>query len=65
MVYFVMTLALFADEDYEEFGARLTKTLWGSDCWDADWEVPTPGRDHPGPAAAWPGTHDGGVRTGR
>jgi Insertion element 4 transposase N-terminal len=31
MVYFVMALALFADEDYEEVWARLTETLadWG------------------------------------
>jgi hypothetical protein len=36
MVYFVMALALFADEDYEEVWARLTGTLaeWG--CWDDD-----------------------------
>ena len=34
MVYFVMALALFAEEDYEEVWARLTETLadWG--CWD-------------------------------
>jgi hypothetical protein len=31
MVYFVMALALFADEDYEEVWARLTETL-------ADWD---------------------------
>jgi hypothetical protein len=43
MVYFVMALALFADEDYEEVAARLTETLreWG--CWDDAWEVPTSG----------------------
>jgi hypothetical protein len=43
MVYFVMALALFADEDYEEVAARLTGTLaeWG--CWDQSWEVPTSG----------------------
>ena len=29
MVYFVMALALFADEDYEEVSARLTETLRG------------------------------------
>lgn len=35
MVYFVMALALFADEDYEEVWARLTQSLtrWG---WDGD-----------------------------
>ena len=43
MVYFVMALALFADDDYEEVAARLTQTLQGWDCWDADWEVPTRG----------------------
>ena len=43
MVYFVMALALFADDDYEEVAARLTETLRGWDCWDADWEVPTRG----------------------
>ena len=41
MVYFVMALALFADEDYEEVAARLTGALrgWG----EAEWEVPTSG----------------------
>ena len=34
MVYFVMALALFAEEDYEETWVRLSETLadWG--CWD-------------------------------
>jgi Insertion element 4 transposase N-terminal len=44
MVYFVMALALFAEEDYEEVWARLTETLaeWG--CWDpAQAEVTTGG----------------------
>jgi hypothetical protein len=43
MVYFVMALALFADDDYEEVAARLTETLraWGS--WDDACEVPTKG----------------------
>jgi Insertion element 4 transposase N-terminal len=43
MVYFVMALALFAGEDYEEVAARLAGTLqvWG--CWDDGWEVPTSG----------------------
>jgi hypothetical protein len=43
MVYFVMALALFADEDYEEVWTRLTETLadWG---WDrAQAEVTTGG----------------------
>lgn len=42
MVYFVMALALFADEDYEEVAARLTETLRGWGCWEG-WEVPTKG----------------------
>jgi len=43
MVYFVMAMALFADEDYEEVAVRLTETLadWG--CWDDSWSVPTTG----------------------
>jgi hypothetical protein len=43
MVYFVMALALFADEDYEEVAVRLAETLveWG--CWDDSWSVPTSG----------------------
>ena len=43
MVYFVMALALFADEDYEEVAARLAGTLqaWGS--WEDGWEVPARG----------------------
>ena len=43
MVYFVMALALFADEDYEEVAARLTETLQGWGCWGQDWEAPTKG----------------------
>src|SRR5271156_1902039 len=43
MVYFVMALALFADDDYEEVAARLTETLRGWGCWDEAWEVPTSG----------------------
>src|SRR5712672_2542783 len=42
MVYFVMALALFADDDYEEVAARLTEALRGWGCW-GDWEVPTKG----------------------
>jgi len=43
MVYFAMAMALFADDDYEEVGARLAGTLgvWG--CWDARWGPPTSG----------------------
>jgi hypothetical protein len=43
MVYFVMALALFADDDYEEVAARLSQTLQGWGCWERDWEVPTRG----------------------
>jgi len=43
MVYFVMALALFADEDYEEVAARLTETLASWGCWDDSWSVPTSG----------------------
>jgi len=43
MVYFVMALALFADDDYEEVAVRLSETLeqWG--CWDREWTAPTSG----------------------
>src|SRR5580698_3726770 len=34
MVYFVMALALFAGEDYEEVWARLAETLADWDCWE-------------------------------
>jgi hypothetical protein len=43
MVYFVMALALFAGEDYEEVAARLTDTLASWGCWDDSWSVPTSG----------------------
>src|SRR5450755_1738567 len=43
MVYFVMALALFADEDYEEVAARLTETLTAWGCWDDSWSVPASG----------------------
>ena len=43
MVYFVMALALFADDDYEEVAARLAETLRGWGSWEEDWEVPTRG----------------------
>ena len=43
LVYFAMALALYADEDSEEVAARLTETLAGWGCWDAEWEVPTSG----------------------
>jgi hypothetical protein len=43
MVYFVMALALFAGEDYEEVATRLTETLASWGCWDDSWSVPTSG----------------------
>ena len=43
VVYLVMALALFADDDYEEAAARLTGTLASWGCWDEGWEVPTSG----------------------
>jgi Insertion element 4 transposase N-terminal/Transposase DDE domain len=43
VAYFVMALALFADDDYEEVATRLTETLRGWGCWEDSWEVPTSG----------------------
>ena len=43
MVYLVMALALFADDDYEEVAARLTETLTAWGCWDDSWGVPGSG----------------------
>jgi len=43
MVYFVMALALFADDDYEEVAERLTAVLRGWGCWERAWEAPTRG----------------------
>src|SRR5260370_7016888 len=43
MVYFVVALALFADDEYEEVAARLTETLTGWGCWDNSWSAPTSG----------------------
>lgn len=43
MVYFVLAMALFAAEDYEEVAARLAGTLAGWGCWDSAWTVPTSG----------------------
>jgi hypothetical protein len=42
MVYFVMALALFADDDYEEVAARLAEALRGWGAADQAWD-PTPG----------------------
>jgi hypothetical protein len=43
VVYLVMALALFADEDYEEVVERLTGALRGWGSWDQRWEPPTKG----------------------
>jgi hypothetical protein len=43
MVYFVMAMALFAEEDYEEVAARLAGPLGSWGCWDAGWGVPSSG----------------------
>jgi len=43
VVYLVMALALFADDDYEEVAARLTGTLASWGCWEQAWEAPTSG----------------------
>src|ERR1022692_2749390 len=43
MVYFVLAMALFADDDYEEVAARLTETLTSWGCWDDSWSVPGSG----------------------
>jgi hypothetical protein len=43
MVYLVMALALFADEDYEEVAEQLTEALSGWGCWDEGWSMPTSG----------------------
>ena len=52
MVYFVMALALFAEDDYEEVATRLTETLAAWGCWDDSWSVPTSGGITRGPPAA-------------
>jgi hypothetical protein len=57
VVYLVMALAPFADEDYEEVTERLTGALRGWGSWDSRWEPPTKGavtqtRQRPGPESA-------------
>jgi hypothetical protein len=42
-VYFVMAMALFADDDYEEVAVRLSETLSSWGCWEGQWAVPTSG----------------------
>ena len=65
MVYFVMALALFADDDYEEVAARLTETLRGLGLLGGGLGGTDPGRDHPGAPKARPRAHGEGVRAGR
>jgi len=43
MVYFAMSLALFAEEDYEEVWARLTETLADWSCWEDEQATVTTG----------------------
>src|SRR5258707_13480998 len=43
MGYFVMALGLFADDDYEEVAARLTRRLTGWGCWGDSWSAPPSG----------------------
>jgi hypothetical protein len=43
VVYLVMALALFADEDYEEVVERLAGALRSWGVWDQRWEPPTKG----------------------
>lgn len=43
MVYLVMALALFGEDDYEEVAARLTDALASWGCWDEQWSLPTSG----------------------
>ncbi len=38
VVYFVMAMTLFADEDYEEVAARAGRALAGWGRWDESWE---------------------------
>jgi hypothetical protein len=43
MVYFVMALALYADDDYEGVAGLLAGTLASWGCWDGSWDVATAG----------------------
>jgi hypothetical protein len=43
VLYLVMALALFPDDDYEEVAARLTETLASWGCWNQAWAAPTSG----------------------
>ena len=63
MVYLVMALALFADDDYEEVAARLTETLTAWGCWDDSWSVPG-SSGIPGSPAAGIRAHERAVRRG-
>ena len=48
MVYFVMALALFAEQDYEEVATLLSEALGSWGCWDGEWTAPTPAAAGPG-----------------
>jgi hypothetical protein len=43
VLYFVMGLCLFRDDDYEEVAAKVTGSLSSWGCWDARWSPPTSG----------------------
>ena len=52
VVYLVMALALFAEEDYDEVVELLTGALRGWRSWDGRWEPPRRARS-PRPGSAW------------
>src|SRR6185437_5668442 len=43
VIYFVMALALFYDDSYEEVMRKLAAGLGYLGTWRREWEVPTPG----------------------
>jgi hypothetical protein len=43
MVYFVMAMALFYDDSYEEVMRKLASGLDYTGTWRKDWEMPSPG----------------------
>jgi hypothetical protein len=68
MVYFVMALALYADEDYEEVATLLTEALqgWGSWGRDPDPDPHSSSRRHRGAWIAWlPMSESGSAMRGR
>lgn len=40
--YLTMALCLFADDDYTEVATKVTGSLSGWGCWNAEWSVRTP-----------------------